>query len=252
VFEVDATINLINVDGSGLTTLSGSGFSDFTPDFSPDGRRITFTTTYGDAEGAVIWAMDADGSNPLQLTHSGANEGFANQQPSYSPDGKAIVFASNRAGPQQLWQMNVDRIGQAPFTVPTSSDQAPNWGPAVSDATCAGEPATIAGTGGPDRFTGTTSADVIAGLRGTDKIDGLEKGDQICGGPGDDTLRGRSGDDLLSGGGGDDSIRGHEGDDRLSGGGGDDALTGHKGADECVGGPGEDSGVACEEERGTE
>jgi dipeptidyl aminopeptidase/acylaminoacyl peptidase len=233
-FEVDGKINVVNVDGTGLTTLAGSGFADFTPDFSPDGKRIAFTVTYGAAEGADIWAMNADGSNAVQLTRHGSDQGLASQQPSYSPDGIAIVFASNAAGPQQLWVMAADGFGQAPLTNPTSSDQDPNWGPATSDATCAGKPATIAGTGGPDRFTGTVSRDVIAGLGGADKIDGLEKGDRICGGGGDDTLRGREGDDRLLGGGGDDRLRAHEGDDK------------------CVGGSGEDVGVACEAERGTE
>jgi eukaryotic-like serine/threonine-protein kinase len=51
-----------------------------------------------------ISIMDADGSNPKQLT-SGANH---NYRPVMSPDGKYIVFTSNRSGNFNVWRMNSD------------------------------------------------------------------------------------------------------------------------------------------------
>jgi RTX calcium-binding nonapeptide repeat (4 copies) len=98
----------------------------------------------------------------------------------------------------------------------------------LTDATCAGLPATMIGTAGPDLLTGTPAADVILGFDGNDTISGLQGSDLACGGNGRDTL-----------GGG-------KGRDRLFGEAGKDKLIGGKGRDRCVGGASRDAGKACE------
>lgn len=52
--------------------LTSGGGSNEGPCFSPDGRKIAFTSTRGGSP--QIWVMDADGSNPRQLTSEGRNE----------------------------------------------------------------------------------------------------------------------------------------------------------------------------------
>lgn len=52
-----------------LTSAPGSNES---PSFSPDGRKIAFTSTRTGTP--QVWVMDADGSNPRQLTREGRNE----------------------------------------------------------------------------------------------------------------------------------------------------------------------------------
>jgi Tol biopolymer transport system component/predicted Ser/Thr protein kinase len=66
---------------------------DGMPQFSPDGRRVAFTTTRsGNWE---IWVADPDGANAVQLTSMGARAaGF----PHWSPDGEWIVFHSTFEG----------------------------------------------------------------------------------------------------------------------------------------------------------
>jgi Tol biopolymer transport system component len=61
---------------------------DFEPDFSPDGRRLAFSSRRsGDA--GEIWLASTDGSNPQRLTHG---SGPRQSAPAWSPDGSRIAF----------------------------------------------------------------------------------------------------------------------------------------------------------------
>src|SRR5439155_11305145 len=72
---------------------------------SQDGRYFLFTS---DRAGTPnIWRMDADGSNPKQLT-SGSGENLA--QP--SPDGKWVLYTLPGAGKPTLWRVSMN--GGAP------------------------------------------------------------------------------------------------------------------------------------------
>ncbi|PYR64134.1 MAG: hypothetical protein DMF91_01305 [Acidobacteria bacterium] len=112
-------IFVINVDGTGLTNLTqhikmkGRGSTadiladDFRPDWSPDGRKIAFTTTRdGNLE---IYLMNADGTGPTRLTNNTASD----RGPKWSPDGTKIAFESNRDGNWEIYVMNAtDGSGQ--------------------------------------------------------------------------------------------------------------------------------------------
>ncbi len=59
--------------------------------WSPDGRRIAFTSDRsGDSE---VWIVDADGTNPTQIT-SAKELGHISTFPVWSPDGSQILFSS--------------------------------------------------------------------------------------------------------------------------------------------------------------
>jgi Tol biopolymer transport system component len=60
---------------------------DAHPDFSPDGKHVTFASTRSGA--AEVWVSDAEGGNPRQLTHLGAH---VVSYPKWSPDGTRIAF----------------------------------------------------------------------------------------------------------------------------------------------------------------
>ena len=63
---------------------------DYNPRFSPDGRRIAFSSRRsGDVE--EIWLASADGSGARQLTHG---PGTRQTAPAWSPDGRQIAFES--------------------------------------------------------------------------------------------------------------------------------------------------------------
>jgi TolB protein len=52
--------------------LTAGGGSNEGPCFAPDGRKIAYTSTRSGTP--QIWIMDANGSNPIQLTREGRNE----------------------------------------------------------------------------------------------------------------------------------------------------------------------------------
>lgn len=141
--------------------------------------------------------------------------------------------------------------------------------------TCAGLPATLAGTAGADVLVGTPGDDVIVGLGGDDQVQGLGGNDVICSGEGNDTALGGSGadrlfgeagndrqkgqggndrvfggteNDILTGGSSNDRLKGQQGNDRLKGQSGNDRHSGGPGRDRCNGGPGTDKGN-CEVEK---
>lgn len=81
------------------------------PDFSPDGRKIAFTSDRGGGDN--IWIMNVDGSDKQQVT----KEDFRLlNQPSWSPDGRYIVakkqFTTERSlGTGEVWLYHVSGGG---------------------------------------------------------------------------------------------------------------------------------------------
>lgn len=69
--------------------------------WTPDGRIVYRSNAGGTAE---IWMINADGSNPKQVT-TGAR---ASRGLSVSPDGRYIFFASERAGRYNIWRVDKD------------------------------------------------------------------------------------------------------------------------------------------------
>ncbi|MBS1788867.1 MAG: PD40 domain-containing protein [Acidobacteria bacterium] len=71
--------------------------------FSPDGRRIAFTSERRGV-GYQLWLMDADGGNQTQLT-ADAQAALA---PSWFPDGLRLAFQSIRQGHQTISSLALD------------------------------------------------------------------------------------------------------------------------------------------------
>jgi TolB protein len=89
-------IYTMNRDGSGLRQVTNLGAASFAPFFTPDGRRIIFSTNVGDPKGRNfdIYMINADGTGLERITYNDTFDGF----PMFSPDGRRLVFASNRGG----------------------------------------------------------------------------------------------------------------------------------------------------------
>jgi Tol biopolymer transport system component len=117
-------VYVMNADGSGVTRLTfhlatGDGWSDW----SPDGRRIAFTS--GRTGNREIWAMNSDGSNQINLT----NNAGVDAAPVYSPNGRQIAFHSNRDGNFELYLMGADGSDPTRLTHDRALDLWPDWSP---------------------------------------------------------------------------------------------------------------------------
>jgi TolB protein len=100
---------VVNVDGSGLIRLTGDSGGDFSPVWSPDGKRIAFSRS------GSLMVMDSDGSN-LQAVTEAKPEATAPPCEAgaflggWSPDGKRLTFyaASVTEGVGQVCIVDVD------------------------------------------------------------------------------------------------------------------------------------------------
>jgi Tol biopolymer transport system component/DNA-binding winged helix-turn-helix (wHTH) protein len=107
--------------------LIASTFRDSDPDYSPDGRRIAFTSGRSGSFG--IWVCDADGSNSRLLFDGGP---YVTGSPNWSPDGRKIVFDTRakdpaKAGNPSVWMVDADGGEAHPLTGAGTGDVAPTW-----------------------------------------------------------------------------------------------------------------------------
>jgi TolB protein len=84
-------IYLMKADGSSQTRLTNNPATDFQPAWSPDGKKIAFTSP------AEVYVMNADGSSPTRLTYSRPDWDSADQA-AWSPDGSKIAVTRASVG----------------------------------------------------------------------------------------------------------------------------------------------------------
>ena len=93
----------IRADGTEQRQLTDTPANEQHPEWSPDGKKITFT------RGEVmtnfdIYLANEDGGDEVRLTEHKARD----ERATWSPDGASIAFVSQRAGDVAIWLMDAD------------------------------------------------------------------------------------------------------------------------------------------------
>lgn len=119
------SIWVMNIDGSEQNNLTNSTSNDFSPSWSPDGKKILFVS---DRDGNnEIYIINSDGSGLKQLTHTSGTD--TSQCPTWSSDGEEIFFAGERSGDKFIFIAKADgtilksfSIGSSVFSLTPSPD----------------------------------------------------------------------------------------------------------------------------------
>ncbi len=118
-----ADIFLVNSNKTGVAQLTTHPATDTDPAWSPDGKKIAFTSQRdGNSE---IYLMNADGTNQTRLTVGPATD----NRPAWSPAGGKIAFVSDRDGNREIYVMNSDGTNATRLTTEVGSDGDPDWSP---------------------------------------------------------------------------------------------------------------------------
>ena len=91
--------------GAGRRITVGRGTDNTSPSFSPDGRRLAFTS--GRSGHPEIYTVDIDGANAELLTPFTIGDQSYRSSPSWSPDGRLVAFQSRVAGRFQIMTINL-------------------------------------------------------------------------------------------------------------------------------------------------
>jgi Tol biopolymer transport system component/DNA-binding winged helix-turn-helix (wHTH) protein len=111
------SLNLETLAVQRITTPAPSWDGDYSPVFSPDGKRIAFIR---DVEASLrdVYILPADGGEPTRLTSDNRQvSGLA-----WSSDGTSVIFSSDRRGKFALWR--VAASGGAPERLPVGTEGA--------------------------------------------------------------------------------------------------------------------------------
>jgi Tol biopolymer transport system component len=148
----------MNADGTGVTNLT-KNYTDPTwsplgnvagsPEWSPDGTKISFTGTalsdIGSCCSTNVYVMDADGTNLQRLTNTPSSSEGEDTQATWAPDGSWLAFVSTRSeGPhdpdnptsnfsddREIYRMDADGTNEQQLTATPSvnTDEQPSISP---------------------------------------------------------------------------------------------------------------------------
>ena len=119
-------------DGKGRKTLATGGINNW-PAYSPDGKRIAFSSSRDG--GLALYVMSADGSG---VTRVGKLDGMQ-MRPCWSPDGSRLAFTWNHDGVYNIYAINLDGSGLVRLTASGERSDYATWHPNGQSVVLVGE-----------------------------------------------------------------------------------------------------------------
>jgi Tol biopolymer transport system component len=104
--------------------LTNNDLNETQPVYSPDGSKIAFESDR--AGGSEIFVMNADGTNPTNLTNDPTS---ADYSPEWSPNGNKIAYESNGSGNFDISVMKADGSEKKRLTTTTTGEAFPAFSP---------------------------------------------------------------------------------------------------------------------------
>ncbi|MEM8985403.1 MAG: amidohydrolase family protein [Pseudomonadota bacterium] len=141
-FHLLGDIYVMPIDGGEAVALTQGMSWDSDPKYSPDGARIAFISDRSGTQN--LWVMNADGSDPRNLSNERSHRNNVFLYPEWFPEGdKVFIFKSNRLGyaqarshaPRAPWAYDAEGAGGAPLNFTINGARAPiagTWQPAFT------------------------------------------------------------------------------------------------------------------------
>jgi len=130
-FSSDRTSNrevwLMDYDGFNQKQITISQTLNLSPDLSPDGKKVVYTTykTTENGTGQVLVVYSIYEGTKYNLF----SRGTLNSAPAWAPDGNRISFTSNVKGNAELFTINTDGSNLRQITFNRAIDTSPAWNP---------------------------------------------------------------------------------------------------------------------------
>jgi len=129
---IGTALHVLDANGGNARRITPWALGAGSPDWSPDGTRIVFTSEGGHTP--FIYTVGADGSGLTQLTKNEPGRDRIGMQAVWSPDGKQIAFSRSTGvvtrrfpPPMDIAVMNPDGTGVQVVTSGPALDLMPVW-----------------------------------------------------------------------------------------------------------------------------
>ena len=122
-----SAIYVLKADGSNFRQITPLRLNAGSPDWSPDGKRIVFNSSYEGQAAVEIYTVRPDGSR-LKRVRKEPKNSFS-FEPTWSPNGKRVAFVHGTTTTvPHIWTMKLNGNGLRQLTRGSKPDFRPDWG----------------------------------------------------------------------------------------------------------------------------